>query len=140
MRYSRIIIFNTNFMRATNTTINQTTAGRKKGSQNKLTPNSKEKLLELFNEDIRKIHKSLNYVSPDEKFVKLRPIVELLCKGNDEVSRETRNIIFEKLEDEFKKLKSYLCQLPADKRAIEMRKYLLLLDKEQIETALNNMK
>lgn len=117
-----------------------TNGGRKQGSRNKLTPSAKESLLQIFGDDIQRLHKSLNYISPDEKFVKLRPILHLLCKGDDEVSKETREIIFESLKDEFKKLPSYLRQLPAEKRGLEIKKIIFLLNKESIETIFNNMK
>lgn len=117
-----------------------TNGGRKQGSRNKLTPTAKEHLLKLFGEDIQRLYKSLNYISPDEKFIKIRPILQLLCKGDDEVSKETREIIFESLKEEFKKLPSYLRQLSAEKRGVEMRKYLLLMSKEQIETIFSTIK
>ncbi len=117
-----------------------TNGGRKQGSFNKLTPTAKENLLQLFGEDIQRLHKSLNYISPEDKFVKLRPILQLLCKGDDEVSKKTREIIFESLKDEFKKLPTYLRQLPADKRAIELKKIIFLLDKESIESIFSSMK
>lgn len=117
-----------------------TNGGRKQGSRNKLTPTTKENLLQLFGEDIQRLHKSLNYISYDERFVKLRPVLQLLCKGDDEVSKETRKIIFDSLKDEFKKLPTYVTQLRGENRSVELRKYLLLLDKEQIETIFSNMK
>lgn len=120
--------------------ITPTNGGRKQGSRNKLTPTAKEHLLQLFGEDVQRLHKSLNYISPDEKFVQLRPLLQLLCKGDDEVSEKTREIVFESLKDEFKKLPSYLRQLSAKKRGVEMRKYLLLMSKEQIETIFSTIK
>lgn len=117
-----------------------TNGGRKQGSRNKLTPTAKEHLLQLFGEDIQRLHKSLNYISPDLKFIRLHPILQLLCKGDDEVSKETRKIIFESLKDEFKKLQTYLRQLPADKRALELKKIIFLLNKESIESIFRNMK
>ncbi len=117
-----------------------TTGGRKIGSRNKLTPKAKESLLQLFGEDIQMLHKSLMYIGYDERFIKIRPLVQLLCKGDDEVSKETRKIIFESLKIEFKKLPTYLRQLPADKRAIELKKIIFLLDKESIESIFSSMK
>lgn len=117
-----------------------TNGGRKLGSRNKLTPTAKENLLQIFGEDIQRLHKSLNYISPDKKFAIMRPILQLLCKGDDEVSKETRKIIFDSLKDEFKKLPTYLRQLPADIRGQEIKKMVLLLNKEQIETIFSTMK
>ncbi len=74
---------------------NSRNSGRKIGSRNKLSAKAKENLLELFEDNIKQLHKSINYVSPDERFVKLKPIVKLLCAGNDEVSNNTRNLIYE---------------------------------------------
>lgn len=76
----------------------------------------------------------------DKKFITLKPIVKILCSGNDEVSIETKKIIFESLKDEFKKLKFHICQLPPEKKAVELRKYLTYLDKNQIDEVLKNLK
>ncbi|WP_185249418.1 hypothetical protein [Chryseobacterium bernardetii] len=119
---------------------NSRNSGRKIGSRNKLSAKAKENLLELFEDNIKQLHKSINYVSPDERFVKLKPIVKLLCAGNDEVSNNTRNLIYESLKGEFTKTKFYLNQLSSDKRASELRQYMSYLNKEQIENIFGSIK
>lgn len=114
--------------------------GRKIGSRNKLSAKAKENLLELFEDDIKQLHKNINYVSPDERFVRLKPIIKLLCTGNDEVSNNTRNLIYESLKGEFTKTKFYLNQLSSDKRASELRQYMSYLNKEQIENIFGSIK
>ncbi len=119
---------------------NSRNSGRKIGSRNKLSAKAKENLLELFEDNIKQLHKSINYVSPDERFVKLKPIVKLLCAGNDEVSNNTRNLIYKSLKGEFTKTKFYLNQLSSDKRASELRQYMSYLNKEQIENIFGSIK
>ncbi|MDN3694995.1 hypothetical protein QWZ06_23545 [Chryseobacterium tructae] len=119
---------------------NSRNSGRKIGSRNKLSTKAKENLLELFEDNIKQLHKSINYVSPDERFVRLKPIIKLLCTGNDEISNNTRNLIYESLKSEFTKTKFYLNQLPSDKRASELRQYMSYLNKEQIENIFGSIK
>ncbi|MDR3026612.1 hypothetical protein [Chryseobacterium sp.] len=119
---------------------NSRNSGRKIGSRNKLSTKAKENLLELFEDDIKQLHKSINYVSPDERFIKLKPIIKLLCTGSDEVSNNTRNLIYESLKGEFTKIKFYLNQLPSDKRASELRQYMNYLNKEQIENIFGSIR
>lgn len=119
---------------------NSRNSGRKIGSRNKLSAKAKENLLELFEDNIKQLHKSINYVSPDERFVKLKPIVKLLCAGNDEVSNNTRNLIYKSLKGEFTKTKFYLNQLSSDKRASELRQYMSYLNKEQIENIFGSIR
>lgn len=115
-------------------------SGRKIGSQNKLSVKAKENLLELFEGDIKQLHRSFNYVDIDERFVTLKPIIKLLCTGNDDVSNNTRNIIYESLKNEFVKIKFYINQLPPDKRATELRQYLSYLNKDQIENIFGSIR
>lgn len=115
-------------------------SGRKIGSQNKLSIKAKENLLELFEGDIKQLHRSFNYVGIDERFVTLKPIIKLLCTGNDDVSNNTRNLIYESLKNEFVKIKFYINQLPSDKRATELRQYLNYLNKDQIENIFGSIK
>jgi len=115
-------------------------SGRKIGSQNKLSVKAKENLLELFEGDIKQLHRSFNYVGIDERFVTLKPIIKLLCTGNDDVSNNTRNLIYESLKNEFVKIKFYINQLPSDKRATELRQYLNYLNKDQIENIFGSIK
>lgn len=115
-------------------------SGRKIGSQNKLSVKARENLLELFEGDIKKLHKSFNYVDVDEKFITLKPVIKLLCTGNDEVSNNTRNLIYESLKNEFVKIKFYINQLPPDKRATELRQYLNYLNKDQIENIFGSIR
>lgn len=115
-------------------------SGRKIGYQNKLSVKAKENLLELFEGDIKQLHRSFNYVGIDERFVTLKPIIKLLCTGNDDVSNNTRNLIYESLKNEFVKIKFYINQLPSDKRATELRQYLNYLNKDQIENIFGSIK
>lgn len=114
--------------------------GRHQKSYNKLTKEAKELILEHFENDFKRADKLFAYVPIDERFKSLKPIVKQLTTGNDEVSIKTKEIIFESLKEEFKKLKFYINQLPQDKRAIELRQYLYYLDKEQIETVFSNIR
>jgi len=115
--------------------------GRKLGSTNKMTPESRKILLEVFKDDFQKLDKLVNYVPFDERFVSLKPYAKILCTGSDEISNETKELIFEGLRTEFtpNKFKSYLNQLEPKKRAIEMRHYLKMLTPKQIEILFKNI-
>lgn len=113
--------------------------GRKSGSLNKFSKESKEEISKLFEKDFMEMRKHFNYVDLDKKFIALKPIAKILCSGNDEVSLETKRIIFESLKAEFKKLKFHICQLPPEKKAVELRQYLTYLDKSQIDEVMKNL-
>lgn len=114
--------------------------GRKKASFNKLSKGTKESLLTTFENDFKRLDKIFAYVPYDERFSSLKPVVKMLCTGSDEVSLKTKEIIYESLHLEFKKLKFYINQLPTEKRATELRQYLFCLDKEQIEEIFSNIR
>ena len=114
--------------------------GRKKASFNKLSKKAKESLLTTFENDFGRLDKIFAYVPYDERFSSLKPVVKMLCTGSDEVSLKTKEIIYESLHLEFKKLKFYINQLPTEKRATELRQYLFYLDKEQIEEIFRNIR
>lgn len=112
---------------------NTVRGGRKSESFNKLSKEAKESLLIAFENDLQKLDKLFNYLPMDERFVGLKPIIKMLCTGSDEVSLNTKQLIYESLKREFKMLKFYINQLPQNKKAIELRQYLFCLDKDQIE-------
>lgn len=119
---------------------NKRGGGRKLNSNNKMTKNAKKELLTAFEDDLQRIYKSFDYLPMDERFVGLKPIVKILCAGNDEVSLKTKEIVYNSLENHLKKLKTYFSLLPNEKKAIEIRQYLFCLDKEQIEEIFMSMK
>lgn len=107
--------------------------GRKIGSRNKLTPKSKKILKEVLQDDLERMDKLINYIPFDKRFVALKPYAKLLTTGNDSISLEAKEIIFESLKLELKKLPFYLRQLSLEERGKQMRYFLQMLDKEQIE-------
>lgn len=118
---------------------NKGKGGRHKQSLNKFSKNSKQKIFEHFEDDLKRLDKLFAYVPMDERFQKLKIVIKILCSGNDEVSIKTKELIYETLEREFTKLKFYINQLPQNKKAIELRQYLFCLDKNLIEKVFNNM-
>jgi hypothetical protein len=119
---------------------NNARGGRKADSFNKLSKESKESLLEAFENDLQKLDKLFSYIPMDERFVGLKPIVKMLCTGSDEISIKTKELIYESLKREFKMLKFYINQLPQNKKAIELRQYLFCLDKEQIKEIFSTLR
>ena len=113
--------------------------GRKKASFNKISKETKESLLKAFKNDFERYDKIFAYVPYDERFSSLKPVIKMLCTGSDEVSIKTKEIIYESLHLEFKKLKFYINQLPTEKRATELRQYLFCLDKQQIEEVFSSL-
>ena len=120
--------------------IEKSSGGRKLSSNNKLTKNAKQELFNAFEEDFVRLEKSFAYLPMDERFVGLKPIIKVLCTGDDEVSKKVKELIYESLKREFKMLKFYINQLPANKKATELRQYLFCLDKQQIEDVFLNLK
>lgn len=114
--------------------------GRHHNSKNKFSKASKQKIFSHYEKEFIRINKHFAYLSHDEKFKGLKPIIKALCTGNDEISIKTKQLIYESLETEFIKLKLYFYHLPRDKKAIELRQFLKFLDKNQIEEIFSNIK
>jgi|GEM_PF-2275351 len=127
-------------MKNSDSNIRKTKGGRKVGSTNKLSQEAKEYLLEVFGDDLANLNKYMAHITIDERFIALKPYAKILTTGNDEVSIETKKIIFDNLQEHFKRLKFYIAQLPAEERATELRQYLFCLDKEQIEEVFKSLK
>lgn len=121
---------------------NTNNGGRNKGSKNRMTPKSKELLLNILKEsELINLDKLIGYVDYDKRFSTLKPYLKILCTGNDNIAIETRKLIFEALKDEFKpnRFRTYFNQLDDSKKAIELRQYLHYLSPEQIEEVFKNM-
>lgn len=115
-------------------------AGRKMGSNNKLTPKAKQLLYEIFEDSLLNIHKLFQRANTDGKaFCHLKPYAKMLTSGSDDVSIEVKSVIFKSLKPEFLRLHSYLSQLSGAERAKQLRYYLQMLSKEQIEEIFGEM-
>ncbi|WP_454245837.1 hypothetical protein [Psychroflexus sp. MBR-150] len=113
---------------------NSKNAGRKKGSNNLLSTKAKQKLFEIFEKDFLNIHKLFQKANIDGRgFYHLKPYAKMLTTGSDKVSMEMKSIIFKSLKPEFLRLNTYISQLSAPERAKQLRYYLQMLNKEQIE-------
>jgi hypothetical protein len=111
----------------------QSNSGRKIGSTNKLTPEAKEALYDVLESDFKRLEKLISTASFDERVIHLKYFAKLLAVGNDEVAQKTREVMFEGLEEHFKKMRFYFPHLPQNKKAIELRQFLMLQPSERIE-------
>lgn len=119
---------------------NSKNAGRKIGSNNLLSAKAKQKLFELFEKDFLNIHKLFQKANIDGRgFYHLKPYAKMLTTGPDKVSLELKSIIFKSLKPEFLRLNTYISQLSAPERVKQLRYYLQMLSKEQIEEIFGEM-
>lgn len=110
--------------------------GRKKGIGNKYTTETRKILLDILgSEYLKKIDKLINDVSFDKRLTALKPFAKILCSENDEVGKQTREMIFEGLKEHFtrNRFRSYFNLLDDNKKITEMRQWEQMLTKEQIE-------
>lgn len=110
--------------------------GRKKGIGNKYTTETRKILLDVLGSDyISRLDKLINDVSFDKRITTLKPFAKILCSENDEVGKQTRELIFEGLKEQFTKnrFRSYFNLVDDTKKLTELRQWAQMLTKEQIE-------
>jgi len=120
-----------------NNNSNQNTGGgRRKGNRNKYTPEARKILFDVLGEKhISRLDKLIGGVSFDSRLTSIKPFAKILCSESDEVGEKTRRMIFEGLKEQFhpNRFRTYFNQLPQEKKVSEMRQFLQMLTKEQIE-------
>ncbi|GLB52771.1 hypothetical protein NBRC110019_18110 [Neptunitalea chrysea] len=123
-----------------NSNSGMTSAGRKKGSTNRLNQNAKDALFDVLNPSLKDLNKRLNSLEPNERVMVLKGFAKMLAVGDDEVAQKTRKLIYEGLEEHFKKLKFYFPHVPQEKKITELRQFLSLLPIQNIEEVVESMK
>lgn len=113
------------------------TPGRKLGSKNKLSPEAREALFELLESDLKRIDKLILSGSYEERVIHLKHFAKLLTNRNDAIALETRELIFTGLKEHYEKLNTYFPHVRPENKSSELRQYLKLLDKDQIDKVFN---
>lgn len=88
--------------------------------QNKLTKEIKNTLFKALKSDYERLDKFMNYCSPEEKAKLLKDYAKYLCTGNDEISGEMRTILWNQLEEHYKKLRFYIPHISNAKDKVTM--------------------
>lgn len=87
--------------------------------QNKLTKEVKNILFDTLKSDYKSLNKLMYCCTHEERAKLLKSFAKYLCTGNDEISREMREILWGQLGEHYKKLRFYIPQLnPKDKVTI----------------------
>lgn len=115
-------------------------SGRKAGSKNRLSSNAKEVLYELLKDDLKRLDKLMNTQHYDERMMHLKHFSKILTTGNDKVATKSRELIFEGLQEHYKKMKFYFPHVPQEKKVGELRQFLKLLPIDNIEDVIQDMK
>lgn len=115
-------------------------SGRKAGSKNKLSNSAKEILYEVLKDDIKRLDKLINTQHYDERIMLLKHFSKILTTGNDEVAIKSRKLIFQGLQEHYKKMKFYFPHIPQEKKIGELRQFLKLLPIDNIEDVIQDMK
>lgn len=88
--------------------------------QNKLTKEIKNTLFKALKGDYERLDKLMNYCSPEEKAKLLKDFAKYLCTGNDEISEKMRAILWNQLQEHYKKLRFYIPHISNAKDKVTM--------------------
>jgi len=112
--------------------MNKQNQGRKKGSKNKLSTSANNQMYNSLEPHLKDIGKNLKGLPFDQRITHIKHFSKILAVGNDEVAEKTRKLIYEGLEEHYKKIKFYFPHVPQEKKASELRQFLKLLPDEKI--------
>lgn len=116
---------------------NENSGGGKHRGQNKMTKQMKEDLFRALEEEIRGIDRLMRACTFDERAKLLHKFLSILCSGyNDEISNKVRAILWDKLEEHYKKLHFYIPHLSPKDKVVLLRQLIGFLAPEHRNQAI----
>ena len=110
--------------------------GRKQGSLNRMTQETKQELKEAVLPQLQQVFKGINSLDPEKRIaIAIKCLPYFLSKGkvsNEET--EVQQILFKQLLPHYNRFEMYFSHLPTDERAKVLVQLLKMLTPQQIST------